>query len=100
MILYNVTVNIDQQIEKEWLKWMKEIHIPEVMATKMFVENKVFKILVDEEQGTSYSFQYFANSMAEIEQYQTEFAPRLQQDHAVKYKDRFVAFHTLMESVD
>jgi hypothetical protein len=33
MIVYNVTVNIDGAVEQEWLKWMKEVHIPEVLAT-------------------------------------------------------------------
>ncbi len=100
MILYNITVNIDHQIEQEWLQWMKEVHIPEVMATNMFVENKVFKLLVEEEQGTTYSFQYFAKSMKEIDQYQSEFAPKLQQDHATKFHEKFVAFRSMLELVD
>ena len=33
MILYNVTVNIDTDVEEDWIEWMKETHIPEVMKT-------------------------------------------------------------------
>ena len=37
MIIYNITVSIiDQNIHQNWLKWMKEIHIPEVMDTGFF----------------------------------------------------------------
>lgn len=100
MILYNVTVNIDQTVEQEWLQWMKEVHIPEVMATGMFLENKIFKLLVEEEQGTTYSFQYFAKSIKELNQYLQKFAPALQQDHAVKYNNKFVAFRSMLELVD
>ena len=32
-ILYNVTVSIDKDVEKEWLEWMKKVHIPDVMRT-------------------------------------------------------------------
>ncbi|MCE3229382.1 MAG: hypothetical protein K0S32_3933, partial [Bacteroidetes bacterium] len=33
MFIYNVTVNISNDIHTDWLKWMKEIHIPDVMKT-------------------------------------------------------------------
>ncbi len=36
MILYNVTVALDPAIETEWLAWMQQEHIPEVMATGCF----------------------------------------------------------------
>ena len=49
MILYNVTINIDATIQKEWLIWMKEIHIPKVMETGCFTENKVCRILAEED---------------------------------------------------
>jgi len=100
MIIYSVTVNIDQSIEQEWLQWMKESHIPKVMETGMFYEYKLFKLLVEEEQGTTYSFQYSAKSIVETNKYLQEFAPKLQQEHAEKYKDQFVAFRSMLESVD
>ncbi|MEO8589060.1 MAG: DUF4286 family protein, partial [Flavobacteriales bacterium] len=47
MILYNVTINIDLDVEREWLVWMKETHIPEVMATGLFLESRMFRVLAD-----------------------------------------------------
>ena len=41
MILYNITVNIDHDIHQEWLVWMKDIHIPDVLSTGLFIENKI-----------------------------------------------------------
>jgi len=38
MILYNVTVKIMKPLEAEWLKWMKEVHIPDVINTGLFGE--------------------------------------------------------------
>ncbi len=29
MYIYNVTVNIEESAEKDWLDWMKNKHIPE-----------------------------------------------------------------------
>ncbi|MBT6516091.1 MAG: DUF4286 family protein, partial [Crocinitomicaceae bacterium] len=38
MIVYSVTVKVNQEIEENWLRWMKEVHIPDVMATGFFLE--------------------------------------------------------------
>ncbi len=98
MILYNVTVNIDHSENEEWLKWMKEVHIPNVMDTGMFVENRICKLIGDEDSGgVTYSIQYVCNSMKDYEKYRDTFAHDLQAEHATKYKNKFVAFRTLLE---
>ncbi len=45
MILYNVTISIDPEVHQEWLAWMKEVHIPDVLKTGMFRENKIEDII-------------------------------------------------------
>lgn len=99
MIIYNITVNINDDVHDEWLKWMKEIHIPDVMKTGCFKGNRICKVLVKEEKGTTYSIQYTCNSMEEYNKYQKEHASRLQIEHSKKYVDKFVAFRTLLEVV-
>jgi len=97
MIIYNVTVNIENDVREEWLEWMKEKHIPDVMKTGHFLENKICKVLVDEEQGTTYSIQYTCESMETLKDYQKEHSPRLQKEHAEKFANKFVAFRTMLE---
>ncbi|MBA3707128.1 MAG: DUF4286 family protein [Bacteroidetes bacterium] len=100
MILYNVTVNIDSSVHNEWLEWMKTQHIPDVLKTGLFIKNKIFRILSENESdGHTYSIQYFLESMNELEKYQKEFASKFQAEHSQKYKDKFVAFRTVMELV-
>ncbi len=99
MIIYNVTVNIENDVREEWLQWMKEKHIPDVMGTGYFLESKICKVLVDEEQGTTYSIQYTCENMSKLEEYQREDSPRLQKEHGDKYAEKFVAFRTLLEIV-
>jgi hypothetical protein len=99
MIIYNVTVNIENDVREEWLNWMKTVHIPDVMATGLFLENKICKVLVDEEQGTTFSIQYTTATMKELEEYQRTHAPRLQKEHTERYAGKFVAFRTLLEIV-
>ena len=100
MILYNETVGVDLNLEREWLAWMKSSYIPQVMQTGLFAEFKIYKVLSSEEEGTvSYSVQYFAKSMDEVEEYLEVFAPKLIEDLREKFKDHHAAFRTLLEEV-
>ena len=69
MILYNVTVSIDYDIHQNWLKWMKEVHVPNVLATGLFIESKIAKIHAEEEGGISYSIQYLLKSWEDYHNY-------------------------------
>lgn len=99
MILYNVTVNIDENVAEEWLQWMKEKHIPDVMATGMFLENRICRIDGFEEGGLSYAIQYVAPDQAHYDRYQEEFAAKLQEEHTLRYQGKFGAFRTVLEII-
>lgn len=96
MYIYNVTANVEDSIHDEWLKWMKEEHIPDVMATNMFLSNSIFEVLVDHEQGCTYSIQYEFKDMETFKLYEQVYAPKLQADHKEKYGNQVLAFRTLL----
>ncbi len=101
MIIYNVTVNLDSSIHSEWINWMKTVHIPDVMATGYFLENRFARVLStqEDETGHTYSIQYLCNSMEDLEEYQTKCSAPLQEEHGKRYQGKFVAFRTLLEVV-
>jgi hypothetical protein len=100
MILYNVTVSIDESIQHDWLQWMREIHIPEVLATGCFLESKISRIQGEEEGGKTFSIMYLAPDQETYEKYQREFAPKLQADHSQRYAGKFAAFRTLLHVIE
>lgn len=101
MIIYNVTVNVEAEIHEDWIKWMKEVHIPDVMKTGYFLENKICRVLTtqEDETGHTYAIQYTCKNLEDLEEYQTKCAPELQNDHTERYKGKFIAFRTLLEIV-
>ena len=101
MIIYNVTVNVEEEIHADWIVWMKEVHIPAVMNTGVFIENKICKVLstTEDETGHTYAVQYTCLSMEDLENYQKNHAPRLQKEHLDRYQGKFVAFRTLLEVI-
>lgn len=99
-IIYNVTLNVNHAAADSWLKWMQEIHIPEVMGTGLFIENRILRLIGDEDSGgVTFAVQYTAASMELYHQYKEKYAPALQTAHSAKFKDQFVAFRTLLEVI-
>lgn len=101
MILYNVTVAIDKAVEEEWKTWMQTEHIPEVMDTGKFIDHKFFRVMTNEQdEAASYSVQYYAEGMKELQLYMAIDAPELQKKVAARFPDKFAAFRTVLQSVE
>ncbi|MBL4861710.1 MAG: DUF4286 family protein [Crocinitomicaceae bacterium] len=96
MILYNVTVSIDEGIHEEWLEWMKTKHIPDVMNTGCFIESRISRVHGEEEGGLTFAISYVSPSQEKLDEYQEKHAPALQREHAEKYNGQFAAFRTLL----
>lgn len=100
MILYNITVSVDNSIAEEWLTWMKEVHIPEVMATGYFLRNQICRLLLEvENDATTYAVQYNCRSLEDLEEYQRDYAPDLQAKHTNRYGEKSLAFRTMLEVI-
>jgi hypothetical protein len=100
MLLYNITIILEEAAEGDWLAWMQNEHIPMVMDTGKFVSNRLLKVVDSPNEGVTYCVQYVANNMSDYESYKLHYAPALQEELNVRFKDRHVAFRTLMEYVD
>ncbi|XOV66445.1 MAG: DUF4286 family protein [Fluviicola sp.] len=100
MILYNVTVSIDESAEQDWLEWMRSKHIPDVIATGCFIEGRLSRIHAEEQGGLTYAVSYVAVSQDRFDEYQAKHAPTLQKEHTERYSGRFAAFRTMMTIVE
>jgi len=100
MIIYNVTLNIDESIHDQWLIWIKK-HIPQVLATGCFTEAKLTRVLVEEELGgVTYSVQYRAKSREDLDTYYKDYADALRQDALRHFADKVLAFRTELKIID
>jgi hypothetical protein len=99
MILYNVTVAVEFAIHDEWLTWMTKEHIPEILATGKFVDFKMYRVLLEEEGGLTYSVQYFAESLSQVQLYLAQDAHELEAKQNERFADRIVAFRTVLEEI-
>ncbi len=98
MYIYNVTINIDKAIETRWLRWMKDEHIPAMLATGKFTKALLSRIQIQEESGVSYSVQYTTDSKETLQRYYDENAKELRSQNKI-FEGKFVAFRTELEVV-
>ncbi len=101
-IVYSVTLNVEESIHEEWLEWMQNTHIPDVMRTGYFLSYRFLRLLNEdpESTGVTYSVQYYCESLEDLNAYMQKHARRLQAIHTERYQGNFVAFRTILEEVD
>ena len=100
MIIYNVTIKVHDSIKAEWLTWLKEEHIPEVINTGCFTTATILQLLeFDDSEGPTYAIQYRAESKAIYNQYIEKFAGIMRQKSFDKWGDKFIAFRSVMQVV-
>jgi hypothetical protein len=100
MIIYNVTVILDESIHVDWVNWMKNGHLQEVMNTNCFISSRVLKVLESPNDGVTYCVQYTAETLEKYRMYQADFAPALQAKFPAHFTNKFVVYRTIMEVVD
>lgn len=100
MYLYNITYNIEQEIEDEWKQWMKQIYLPRVMSTAYFEKYKFYRLLNVQDEGVTYSVQFFSSDLSKIEQYLENEASPLLAEQNQRFRYKHVAFMTLLQEVD
>jgi hypothetical protein len=100
MIIFNDTVIVENAIQEEWLKWMKEIYIPAVMGTGLFKSYQILTVIDSPNDGVTYCVQYHAENLADFNSFYTNHFHKMQSMHNGQFENRYVIFNTLMQTVD
>lgn len=101
MIVYNVTIKITNAIHNDWLQWVKEEHVPDVIQTGCFTHATILRLLeVDDTEGPTYAIQYFAESKGLYNNYIETHAVLMRQKSFDKWGNQFIAFRSVMQVVN
>ncbi len=98
MILYNLTIKIENDIHEEWIKWMQEEFIPQALKTDTFSDHRFCRLLgLQEMDGITYALQLFCQNIETLQDFQQHEEQALQRTLVEKYPNRLVFFPTAME---
>lgn len=101
MILYNVTISIDQVAEIQFLDWLRKKHIQEVIDTGCFTSARLCRLTSHTQpDSTSYAIQYMAESEAHLKEYYEKFAPKLREEGQQLFGNKMQGFRTELEVIE
>lgn len=98
MLIYNLTFNIQSEIQEEWLLWMQEEYMPAMLATKKFTTARLSKVLIREKEGVTYAVQFHCPDKPSFKQYYLEDHSRMAQQ-LERFKGKMVFFGTEMDVI-
>jgi len=101
MVLYVVNVSVKKEMQEEWLEWMKQVHIPNVINTGYFNKADIYTIILPAKGGDeiSFSVQYQSESYEKFMSYTVKEAKRLQKEHKEKFGDRITVERIVFEKI-
>jgi hypothetical protein len=100
MIVYNVTTKVNRSIAESWLAWHTTKHIPETIATGLFDDFSIYRLLEqDDADGPTFITQYFTTTVERYIQYRDEFLQQEEEQAYSKWGDGLASFRTIMQSV-
>jgi len=100
MILYNVTIILEEEIHEAWLNWLKQEYLVQVMGTGYFISYRVLKVLDSPNEGLTYCIQYIADSNEKYREYLSCYGNNQMNHVPDQFLNKFVVFTTLMEYIE
>lgn len=100
MIVFNTTYLVAKPVESTFLRWMKMEYVPWVMETGLLSNPRLYKVLVSEEEGITYSLQFDAESVSAMSDFKKKRLPALEQKLAEKFGESVLHFASYLKSCE
>jgi hypothetical protein len=101
MLIFNTTYVVSDKVHGQWIKWVREEHIPFMLSSALLSRPQVAKVIGAEDQdGTSYSVQFHVQNMESLEQWHTQYSNKLEQNVYEKFGTDALIFATILEIIE
>jgi len=100
MYIYNITTNIVEEAQNQWLKWMCEVHIPAMLQTGKFSKASLVQVSVNEQMGgITYSTMYHCQSADLLKEFYRDFTS-LNSEVLQVFPNQVVIFGTELKIIE
>jgi hypothetical protein len=101
MLVYNTTYQMELNDAREFVIWINECYIPQVLTHGALKNPRLLRILSHKDQETEcFSVQWEVEDSAQLHRWHTEQGMHLNEELGKVFKDRVVGFSTLMEVIE
>jgi hypothetical protein len=95
-VLYCVSVEVDGEIRDDWLAWMRDVHVPDVLREPGFQRAVIHRDAADEAR---FAIHYEVSGRDALDRYFSGAALRLRSEHEARYGGRARATRQVLETV-
>ncbi len=101
MIIFNTTYHVDQEVHDEYIKYIREVFIPNALASGFLYEARLVRIVAQHnEPGTNYSLQFRVKNNDTLDLWLSMAGNQLNKDLVARFGNKVAGFVTLLEEVD
>ncbi len=101
MLIYNTTYHIEEKSVKNFLIWLQEHFIPEILKTGMLSNPRLTEVLSNKEDGSSsFSLQLEVEDSKTLHAWYSQHGVKLNEEIVNIFKDDVVGFPTLLEVIE
>ncbi len=100
MIVFNTTYLVSKNTEALFLAWIKSEYVPAVERTGLLKSPRLFKVLVSEEEGITYSLQFEAETVSSMSEFKKQFLAGLEQMVFDKFGESVLHFSSYLKSCE
>ena len=98
MLVYNTTYHVGNADARNFVIWINECYIPKVLDHGTLKNPRLSRVLSHREQDSEcFALQWEVESMAEMHHWHTEQGEGLNDELLKIFKEKVIAFSTLME---
>lgn len=98
MIIINQTFNVEPSVMADWVQWLRKVYVPEVMATGYFTDNRIMRLLTeDEENGNTFAVQFTMPSATYVNVSDNDFMHKFELMASQNFGDKVLFFRTVLE---
>jgi hypothetical protein len=99
MYIYNITFNLEESIQHEWLSWM-DVFFKKASSVGNFTAANIHFVMVKEEMGgVTYAVQFFTPTKEKLDQFMLQELVLLENQLEQNFSGRYVFFHTELKIV-
>lgn len=98
MVLYNVVIQMNNEIEADFMEWFRKQHIPLIISTGYFIGFSLSKqICSGLDAKTTIVCRFFCHNMEDYENYLNKSSEVMRSDFPARFIDKYFIFRTIDE---
>lgn len=98
-IIYNTTFIIPENIEKEWVEFIRANYLAVLTADRLCQDILFSKVSIDQPDGKTYSLQLVFDSEEKQNHFLENWLPRLEDKIIRRYADRYLCFSSTLTEI-